>query len=89
MAATRWTVWWRCEPEAFGRPAQNNNTLDRTYGSQKEHWNGFDVTVDARLQNGLSLQVGTSTGKTSENDCDIVSKVPEMLNVSGATGLPP
>ena len=73
-------------PAAFGRPAQNNNTLDRTYGSQKEHWNGFDVTVDARLQNGLSLQVGTSTGKTMENDCDIVAKVPEMLNVSGATG---
>ena len=73
-------------PSAFGRPAQNNNTLDRTYGSQQEHWNGFDVTLDARLQNGLSLQVGTSTGKTMENDCDIVAKVPEMLNVSGATG---
>jgi hypothetical protein len=73
-------------PGAFGRPAQNNNTLDRTYGSQKEHWNGFDVTLDARLQNGLSLQVGTSTGKTMEDDCDVVSKVPEMLNVSGLTG---
>ena len=69
---------------AFGRPAQNKNTLDRTYGSQKEHWNGFDVTVDARLQNGLSLQAGTSTGRTMEDDCDIVTKVPEMLNVTGA-----
>jgi len=71
---------------AFGRPLLANNTLDRTYGSQQEHWNGFDVTIDARLQNGLSLQLGTSTGKTMENDCDVVSKVPEMLNVSGATG---
>ena len=52
----------------------------------EEHWNGFDVTVDARLQNGLSLQVGTSTGETLEDDCDIVSKVPEMLNVSGDVG---
>ena len=68
---------------AFGRPALNNNTLDRTYGSQIEHWNGFDVTVDARLQNGLSLQAGTSTGRTSENDCDILTKVPEMANVGG------
>ena len=73
-------------PEAFGRAAQNHNTLDRAYGEQKEHWNGFDVTVDARLQNGLSLQVGTSTGKTSENDCDILPKVPELANVSGTTG---
>jgi hypothetical protein len=69
-------------PSAFGRPAQNHNTLDRAYGSQLEHWNGFDVTVDARLANGLSLQAGLSTGRTMEDDCDIVSKVPEMLNVN-------
>jgi len=69
-------------PEAFGRPAQNNNTLDRTYGKQLEHWNGFDVTVDARLSNGLSLQAGTSTGRTMEDDCDVVSRVPEMLLVA-------
>jgi hypothetical protein len=69
-------------PNAFGRPAQNNNTLDRTYGSQREHWNGFDITIDARLANGLSLQAGTSTGRTMEDDCEIVSNVPEMLNVN-------
>jgi hypothetical protein len=70
------------KPTAFGRPAQNHNTLDRAYGKQLEHWNGFDVTVDARLSNGLSLQAGTSTGRTMEDDCDVVSKVPEMLNVN-------
>jgi hypothetical protein len=69
-------------PEAFGRPALNNNTLDRTYGTELEHWNGFDFTLDARLPNGLTLQVGSSTGKTMEDDCEIVSKVPEMLNIS-------
>jgi hypothetical protein len=70
------------KPAAFGRAPLNNNTLDRTYGSQREHWNGFDVTLDARLPNGLTLQAGTSTGQTMEDDCEIVSKVPEMLNVS-------
>jgi Carboxypeptidase regulatory-like domain len=70
------------KPSAFGRPAQNHNTLDRAYGSQLEHWNGFDVTVDARLSNGLSLQAGLSTGRTMEDDCDVVSKVPEMLLVN-------
>jgi hypothetical protein len=69
-------------PEAFGRPAQNDNTLDRTYGKQLEHWNGFDLTIDARLANGLSLQAGTSTGRTMEDDCDVVTKVPEMLLVA-------
>src|SRR5688572_20473853 len=67
----------------FGRPALDHNTLDRAYGNQTEHWNGFDVTLDARLQNGLSLQVGTSTGRTSEDNCDIVSAMPEMLTVAG------
>jgi hypothetical protein len=69
-------------PDAFGRAPLNNNTLDRTYGSQLEHWNGFDITVDARFQNGLILQAGTSTGRTMEDDCEIVTKVPEMLNVN-------
>ena len=73
-------------PEAFGRPAANHNTLDRAYGEQKEHWNGFDVTVDARLANGVQLQAGTSTGKTMEDDCDILPKIPELANVSGTTG---
>ena len=72
-------------PDAFGRPALNNNTLDRTYGSELEHWNGFDLTLDARLPNGLTLQVGSSTGQTTEDDCDIVSRVPEMLNVLGTS----
>lgn len=71
------------QPSAFVRPALNNDTLDRTDGSQMEHWNGFDVTIDARLQNGLSMQVVTSTGRTSENDSGILSRVPEMANVVG------
>jgi hypothetical protein len=70
------------KPSAFGRAPLNNNTLDRTYGQQLEHWNGFDITVDARFPNSLTLQAGTSTGRTMEDDCDVVTKVPEMLNVN-------
>jgi hypothetical protein len=76
---------------AFGRPTNNFNTLDRTFGSQTEHWNGVDVNVDARLQNGLTIQFGTSTGRTSENDCDILTVLPESqnLNLGGVTALRP
>jgi len=73
-------------PEAFGRPPQNHNTLDRAYGSQRDHWNGVDVTLDARLPNGLTLQAGASTGRTMEDDCDVVSRVPEMLDVAFGFG---
>ncbi len=63
---------------AFGRPAQNFNTLANNYGKAIEHWNGVDVSVNARLQNGLMLQFGTSTGRTAENDCEVVAKLPEL-----------
>ena len=62
---------------AFGLE-QNYNTLSDKYGTQIEHWNGFDVTVDARLRNGLVLQGGVSTGKTTEDNCEIVAQLPEM-----------
>jgi hypothetical protein len=52
------------------------------FGSQQAHWNGVDVTVDARLRNGLFLQGGVSTGKTMTDNCDIVDDVPELLGSS-------
>ncbi|MBI4263438.1 MAG: TonB-dependent receptor [Acidobacteria bacterium] len=66
------------KPSAFGRPTQNFNTLSNKYGKQIEHWNGVDVTVNARLQNGLTLQLGTSTGRTTEDDCEVVASLPEV-----------
>ena len=78
------------KPTAFGRPPQNHNTLDEAFGKQTENWNGADVNVTARFS-GLTLQAGTSTGRTAENDCDIMSKLPEMqtVNLGGVTALRP
>jgi hypothetical protein len=70
-------------PAKFGQ-VQNLNTLSDKYGKQIDHWNGFDVSVNARLQNGLVLQGGLGSGKQIEDNCEIVAKLPEMLNLSGA-----
>ena len=72
---------------AFGRPPQNHNTLDRVYGEQTENWRGFDINVNARL-GGLNLQAGTSTGRTAENNCEIVADLPEMNEVAPGAGNP-
>ena len=58
---------------------QVNNllTFSDSYGNQIEHWNGIDLSVNARLQQGVLLQGGFSTGRTVADMCDIAAKVPE------------
>jgi hypothetical protein len=45
------------------------------YGKQISHWNGVDVLVDARLGGGVLVQGGISTGKTTTDNCDVVTKI--------------
>ena len=63
-------------PDAVGRAVDNLTTFASTFGTQTRHWNGFDVTTDMRLDNGLMLSGGLSTGRTSSNDCDAVAAAP-------------
>jgi hypothetical protein len=49
------------------------------FGEQLQHWDGVDISVDARLRNGLLLQGGVSTGKQMTDNCQIVDDVPEAL----------
>ncbi len=74
-------------PTKFGQQ-RNLNALSDDYGDQFENWNGIDITVDARPASGLSFQGGLSTGKTMEDKCDIVSKLPEMNNIGVLGGAP-
>jgi hypothetical protein len=71
------------KPEKFGQQ-QNYNTLSDKFGRQIEHWDGIDVNVSARLQKGLMFQGGVSSGRTLEDNCEIVARLPEMLNMTGA-----
>jgi hypothetical protein len=71
----------------FGQ-VRNLNALSDDYGSQFENWNGVDVTINSRLSNGLTLQGGISSGKSMEDNCDIVAKLPEMNNLAANGTLP-
>jgi len=53
-------------------------TFSDNYGSALEHWNGVDLTVNARPKAGILLQGGLSTGRTSMDYCDIRAAVPEL-----------
>jgi hypothetical protein len=37
-----------------------------------DHWNGFDISVNMRLPGGAIFQGGTSTGRQTYDNCDIV-----------------
>ncbi len=54
------------------------------FGEVFSHWNGVDFSIDTRLQNGVLLQGGISTGKTMNDYCDVIDDVPEILQSGGA-----
>lgn len=58
-------------PSAFGK-TDNFNTLASNYGDQKNYWQGVDLQLNARLKGGLTLQGGTSTGRTITDACSVV-----------------
>ena len=47
--------------------------MARDFGRQIEHWNGMDLSANARLQNGVLLQGGVSTGRATTDNCEIVA----------------
>jgi hypothetical protein len=67
-------------PAAAARAQSLFVTLAKNYGKQTEHFDGVNVTLNARLQSGLLVQGGLGTGRVVTNDCDIVDDLPEMLH---------
>ena len=49
------------KPEAFGRPADSFHALSDKFGKKTEHWNGVDVTANARSVIGVDLYHALNT----------------------------
>ena len=64
----------------------NYVSLSDKYGTQYDHWNGFDFSMNARMANGLLLQGGVSTGREYTNNCAVLAALPEMLNGNTTSG---
>jgi hypothetical protein len=66
--------------------APNNvQSAANSFGKYSRYWDGFDVTAQARLRNGLNLQGGTSTGRTVQDACASRAVVPEGLAAGNGT----
>jgi hypothetical protein len=55
---------------AAARGAQNYVTFETDFGPERtSYWHGVDVTMNARLRQGLTLQLGTQTGRAVQDSC--------------------
>ena len=64
-------------PAKVSLPQNNYFTLASNYGEQIQHWNGVDVTMNARVRRGFVVQGGVSTGRQETNNCEVIRNVPE------------
>jgi hypothetical protein len=61
---------------AAARPAQGYVTFETDFGPARTHnWQGVDLSLRARMQSGLTLSGGTSTGRTLIDTCRTVVKI--------------
>ena len=59
---------------------QNRFAKAEKYGDWTQYWHGVDVVLNMQHRTGVSLQVGTSTGRGVLDNCEVVAQIPEMLN---------
>ena len=61
---------------AAARAPQSYVTFETDFGpARTNYWHGLDLTVRARLARSLTLQGGTSTGRSITDTCDTVVKI--------------
>lgn len=61
--------------------------LASNYGEMSENWHGVDVSVNARLRNGLNVQGGTSTGRRLQDNCAVRAALPETYSWASTTAV--
>jgi hypothetical protein len=65
-----------------GAPPQNLYvTFGEKYGKMREYFDGVNVTVNSRMQNGLTVQGGFGTGRQVTDDCEVVDDLPETMQI--------
>ena len=71
---------------ANNRGSQNLMTSEKDYGAARtSYWHGVDFAATARLNNGLMVQGGTSTGRAVRDFCNVTRALPELLTNAGVS----
>ena len=76
-------------PAALAVAPQPFLTTEENIGATRDSkWNGFDVTLNARLRNGLTTQLGTTTGRGTVFTCDVDVRYNQVTAATGAIAGP-
>jgi hypothetical protein len=69
--------YYLLKPAAFGR-VDNYLAPASDYADPTFYWQGMEMTVNARMNNGLTVQGGFTTGGGVRDMCELTEKLPEL-----------
>jgi hypothetical protein len=62
--------------EAAGRAAQNYVTFETDFGpARTDYWHGVEITLQGRLENGLTFQGGANIGRGVSDRCESIVNI--------------
>ena len=70
------------KPAAFGR-VDNYLALASDYADPTVYWQGLEMTVNARMSSGLTLQGGFTTGGGVRDLCELAAAAPRAVLTAG------
>jgi hypothetical protein len=72
-------------PAALAVAPQRILMREQDLGAERDStWTGFDITLNARLRNGLTTQLGTTTGRAKVNTCAVDVLYNQVNALTGA-----
>jgi hypothetical protein len=77
--------FYNLNPNRVGA-VNNYVTFADNFGNEIEHWDGIDATVNVRLLSSTVVQGGLSSGRTTTDDCPIVTNYPGAVTVTSSIG---
>jgi hypothetical protein len=70
-------------------PSKTYLTWESDYGPERtSYWHGVDFTLNARLREGLTTSIGTSTGRAVLDDCATATKYNQVNAVTNVSAGP-
>src|SRR6185369_4534929 len=70
---------------ANGLPVQTALRKESFYGPERDSkWDGFEISLNARMRSGLTIQAGSSTGRGLVDTCETITK---FNNVNATTNV--